>query len=154
MKLTHIRQLRESATPAMLQRSEEFAKIRDLIGDKFANDVAIAWQGDARDYQRSGGKNFQSLVVQLLNDRIIEHRYGATITPELHRVLQRIKSLAYHAFPDVNSLRATHNAPYANDVWGYYNWARECNDVEFDSALFEIIKADVSPLLTEENNRV
>lgn len=154
MKLAQLKQLQENATPATLQRSDEFAKIRELIGDKFATDIAVAWQGDARDFQRTGGKGFQSLVVQMLNDRVIERRYGVPVTPELHRLLQRLKSLAYHAFPDASSLRATNNASYANDVWGYHNWARECQEVEFDSALFEIIKADVRTLLTEDENRV
>lgn len=51
MKLAQLKQLQENAIPTTLQRSEEFAKIRELIGEKFATDIAIAWQGDARDFQ-------------------------------------------------------------------------------------------------------
>jgi hypothetical protein len=68
-------------------------------------------------------------------------------------VLSRIIQLSYHAFPDVSRLKATSNAPHSGGVWGNV-WARECAEVEFDAALYEVIKADVLTLLSEEENRV
>lgn len=158
MKLSQIKQLTEaevrpSQAPDFVQRSPEFQKLKELGGDKLANDVAVAWQGDARDYQRSGGKGFQPLVAQMLNDRVVERRYGIRLTPELRTVLSRIIQLSYHAFPDVDRLKATSNAPHSGGVWGNV-WARECAEVEFDAALYEVIKADVLTLLSEEENRV
>lgn len=157
MKLSQIKNLTEqqrpSQAPDYVQRSPEFAKLRELGGDKLANDVAVAWQGDARDYERTGGKNFQPLVAQMLNDRVVERRYGITPSSELRAILSRIIQMSYHAFPDVTKLRATTNAPHTGGVWGN-SWARECAEVEFDAALFEVIKADVLTLLSEEENRV
>ena len=103
--------------------SPEFQKLKELGGDKLANDVAVAWQGDARDYQRSGGKGFQPLVAQMLNDRVVERRYGIQLTPELRTVLSRIIQLSHHAFPDTNRLKATTNAPHSGDVWGMFGLA-------------------------------
>ena len=158
MKLSQIKQLQEAAlrpsqAPDFVERSPEFSKLRELGGEKLAHDVAIAWQGDARDYQRTGGKNFQPLVAQMLNDRVVERRYGIHLTTDLRAVLSRIIQMSYHAFPDVTKLRATINAPHSGGVWGNI-WARECEEVEFDAALFEVIKADVLTLLSEEENRV
>lgn len=157
MKLSQIKTLTEeraSQSPDYVQRSPEFAKLRELAGEKLAHDVAVAWQGDAREYSRTGGKGFQSLVAQMLNDRVVERRYGIHVSSELRGVLSRIINMAYHAFPDVNKLRATRNQVGPNDVWGHHVWARECAEVEFDAALFEIIKDDVSTLLSEGKKRV
>lgn len=146
-------QTRPSQQSDFLPRTPEFQQLRTLAGDKLATDVAIAWQGDVKDYARTGGKGFNPLVAQMLDDRVIERRYGIQSTPQLRKILSSIKQLSHHAFPDINQLRATTNAPYTGGVWGN-QWARECASVEYDELLYEVLKADIVTLLTEEENRV
>lgn len=143
---------RPSQRPDFLPRTPEFQQLRDLAGEKLASDIAVAWQGDVKDYARTGGKNFQPLVAQMLNDRVVERRYGVEITPPLRKILSALVQLAHHAFPDTERLRGTTNATYSGGVWGNA-WARECATVEFDEILYEVLKADVVTLLSEEDNQ-
>ena len=74
-------QTRPSQQPDFLPKTPEFQQLRTLAGDKLATDIAIAWQGDVKDYARTGGKGFSPLVAQMLDDRAIERRYGIQPTP-------------------------------------------------------------------------
>lgn len=148
-KLTE-NQDRPSQRPDFLPRTPEFQQLRDLAGDKLANDIAVAWQGDVKDYARTGGKNFQPLVAQMLNDRVVERRYGLQLTPELRRTLAKLVQLAHHSFPNPDQLRGTSNAVHTGGVWGNA-WARECAKIEYDDVLYEVLKAETALLLSEDN---
>jgi hypothetical protein len=148
MKLSDIKPLAEAAPAlAILEQRPEFQRLRQVVGDKLANDVLLAWSGDMRDYERTGGKNFQSLVVQMLNDNVLQRKYNIPATKEVRDVVVPIIQLAHHAMPDVSRMRAPQNAPRSNDVWGNVKWARE--SMEFtDYVLYESLKRDVRTLLT------
>lgn len=147
MKLSDIKQLLEAAT--QLDSRPEFDALRRAVGDKIANDVLVAWNGDARDYQRSGGKNFEPLVPRLLSADVLSRKYGIKVTPELQRALSGVIQLAYHAFPKEEQLRAPKQSPYTHGAWGQERFARESQLTPSDTALYESLREEVA-LLTSD----
>lgn len=147
MKLSDIKQLMEAVT--QLEGRPEFDALRRTLGDKVANDVLVAWNGDARDYQRAGGKNFDALVPRLLNADVLSRKYGIRITPDMQRAISGVVQLASHAFPATDRLRATKQAPYATGVWGHERFARESQLTPNDAALYESLQEEVALLTTD-----
>lgn len=147
MKLSNILPLFEAVLPS-IESNPDLMKLA-TINAKLANDLQVAWQGDARDYQRTpDGKNFQSLVVQMLNARVLERKYGIQITPEVNSSVQRLSALAHQTFIDRTKLRAASNAGATGGIWGN-SWARESVAVDFDNGLYENLKQEITALLSE-----
>jgi hypothetical protein len=147
MKLSEIKQLMEAVM--QLESRPEFEALRRTLGDKVANDVLVAWRGDAQDYQRSGGKNFEPLTPRLLNPDVLARKYGIRLTPDMQRALSGVVQLAHHAFPNVERLRAPKQSPYATGVWGQERFARESKLTPDESALYESLQEEVA-LLTSD----
>lgn len=148
MKLSEISALLESA--AAFDQRPEYQQLRQLAGDAVARDVLAAWNGDQRDYQRSGGNNFEALVPKLLSPNALTRKYGIRVTPELQQVLSQIVQLSHHSMPPPNKLRSTVNSKYANDIWGHERFARESLLANSESALYESLKQEVALLISEE----
>lgn len=149
MKLAELHQLLEAAT--QIDQQPEFQQLQQLAGEQVARDIVAAWNGDQRDYARSGGKNFEALVPKLLSPSVLSRKYGVKVTSELQQVLSRLVALAYHAMPPVDRLRATTQAKYANDVWGHERFARESQLTADDAALYESLKAEVALLTSNDD---
>jgi hypothetical protein len=149
MKLAEVKQLMEAAGP--LDRQPEFEQLRQVAGEALARDVLSAWNGDLRDYQRSGGNNFEALVPKLLSPTVISRKYGVQVTPELQQLLSRIVQLSHHSMPPPNKLRSTVNSKYANDIWGHERFARESEQYSAADRLYESLKKEVALLTRLED---
>lgn len=149
MKLSDIKPLVEAAgasTP--LDQRPEFQQLRQAVGDQVAKDVLLAWEGDLRDYQRSGGKNFQSLVLQILSDNVLQRKYNIVPSREARAAISPVIQLVHHVMPDTSRMRAPVNSPYNRGVWGGVKFARESAEFKFQRPLYEALKRDVQTLLT------
>ena len=146
MKLQEVASILNEAV-VNFEQSPEVQQLRQLLGDQVANDALTAWNGDQRDYQRSGGKNFDPLVPRLLNPDVLSRKYNIRVTPAVQSVLSRIVQLARQTMPDTTSNISAYNARFKDDVWGHERFAREGVDLSAENALYEALGQEVDTLL-------
>lgn len=118
-----------------LLSTDEFKMIQKEAPD-FAKKLQVAWEGDAREYQRNKDR-FDPLFPKMLEARSV-----AKFAPELKnfvKVLDMLKQLHLHSFP-------TSKAQFKDSgVWSHERLARESVEADLE---YRELRAQVEKLLS------
>lgn len=118
---------------------EEFKHIQSAAPD-FAKKLALAWDGDSRDFERSQGKNFDPLFPKMLDSKsVAKFAPDLKIDQTLEKQLGLLKQLHSYSFP--NKTPATRKD---SSVWSNERWAKESQD--FDMVDYEMLREEVDAL--------
>jgi hypothetical protein len=109
----------------------------------FAKKLELAWEGDARDFQHSQGKNFEPLFPKMLDPKAIA-KFAPELKPDVNltKGIGLLKQLHAMSFPTKQA-----STKVDNSVWSQERWARESE--EFDLAGYELLKEEVEELFEE-----
>jgi hypothetical protein len=119
---------------------DEFKAIQHEAPD-FAKKLVLAWEGDARDYERSQGKGFDPLFPKMLDPKsVAKFAPGLKVDGALEKGLGLLKQLHGMSFPTKPAAARTDNS-----VWSHERWARESQD--FDMVGYEMLREEVLTLL-------
>ena len=108
-----------SNSPDFLKTDKTFKRLIELI-PKAENDLLTAWTGDIKEFQRSGGKNFQSLFAIMVTPDNLKRKYNAVDNSELRSITGNLSNLAHHAFSNAPETK------YSDDAYKWGNqWQKE-----------------------------
>jgi hypothetical protein len=118
---------------------DEFKAIQQTAPD-FAKKLVLAWEGDAREYDRNGGKGFDPLFPKMLEPKSI-----AKFAPGLKadQAISLLKQLFNYSF----STKQT-TARSDNSVWAQERWAKESQN--FDKAAYKLLREEVETVNESE----
>ena len=124
MAFEFLKELLEAGNEHPLLNNPEFISLQKAAPD-FANKLATAWNGDAREYNRTHGKNAEMLFPMML-DNITKYVPNVKVTFQVQKLITDLKRLQTSAFPPVPA-----SARIDTGVWQHEPWARESVDTEY-----------------------
>lgn len=131
-----------------LTDTDEYKAVQKLDAN-YAKKLLLAWDGDARDYDRNKGKGFDPLFPKMLDPKAIE-KFAPDLDDATVRKLQILKRLHDFSFP------TGHSAPKTdNSNWSQERWVKEGFDIDTYNELHEEVNklgmsAAPSPGFAEE----
>ena len=123
MKLFELKRISETDEPFRPRNfnsiimSTEYERFKFMCGELMSVDVAEALMGDQQQYNKTQGKDFQSLAVAMLTPDVAHRLYELNVTPAMDLVMHDLKLAIYRNFPHDRKIDPHIKQRFTNDQW-------------------------------------